>query len=279
MRKENGLVIFECDKDANGKEILNSSQRNNELVWPSEKSKPKAQYRTSWKNMCNVTSMVMGLEYAGYSFPDGKWKQPEDNLAEFILTSKDVLEHWKNKCPAQYDLFVKSLEGKLTAEQVKRDLLFPTEIHTYLSMGVCKWIGTTATYFRTYESFIESLWVNMVEDDLPLVISTTFGGFGHIVCCTGVAYDEKEYEAAKSIESALTCPKCGTAVTANFPTPKGIYVDDPWGKYNPKTNQYDAPNGGNDIFIPWDVVVARVKPCGSTDIKWAHSFRKGIASV
>ena len=68
MRKENGLIIFECDKDENGKEILNSSQRNNQLVWPSVKSKPKAQYRTNWSNMCNVTSMVMGLEYAGFTF-------------------------------------------------------------------------------------------------------------------------------------------------------------------------------------------------------------------
>ena len=63
------------------------------------------------------------------------------------------------------------------------------------------------------------------------------------------------------------------------PTPEGIYVDDPWGKYNPKTNKYDAPNGGNDIFIPWDVVVKRVKPANSEDVKWMHLFYHGLAAV
>ena len=60
MLEKNGIVTFECDKDKDGYEIVNSSQRNNELIWPSETAKPKAQYRTSWKNMCNVTSMIMG---------------------------------------------------------------------------------------------------------------------------------------------------------------------------------------------------------------------------
>ena len=101
------LIVFTSDEGRG-----HFSQRNNELVWPSVKSKPHAQYRTSWKNMCNVTSMVMGLYYAGYSLPDGKWNQPEDNLAEFILTSKELLNKWKVQAPAQYDLFIKSLDRK-----------------------------------------------------------------------------------------------------------------------------------------------------------------------
>ena len=59
---------------------MNSSQRNNELVFPDPKKYPKAQYTTNWKNMCNVTSYIMFLEYAGAKFPSGKFNQPEDNL-------------------------------------------------------------------------------------------------------------------------------------------------------------------------------------------------------
>ena len=265
MRKENGLIIFECDKDENGKEILNSSQRNNQLVWPSVKSKPKAQYRTNWSNMCNVTSMVMGLEYAGFTFPDGPYNQPEDNLGLFILTDRVLLDKWKNQAPAQYDLFIKSQDGKLTKDQVDKYLYFPTELHDYLSLGVNRWLGTKATKFTTSFSFKKMLELEMVFENSPIVLSTTFGGFGHIVCCTGVAYkDETVFSDKEELPG---------------PTPAGIYVDDPWGKYNPATNKYDAPNGGNDIFIPWDVVVKRVKPANSEDVKWMHLFYHGLAAV
>ena len=36
------IGIYVCDKDKDGYEIVNSSQRNNELIWPSETAKPKA---------------------------------------------------------------------------------------------------------------------------------------------------------------------------------------------------------------------------------------------
>lgn len=265
MRKENGLIIFECDKDENGKEIPNFSQRNNQLVWPSVKAKPKAQYRTNWTNMCNVTAMVMSLSYAGFTLPDGPYSQPEDNLGLFILTDKVLLDKWKNQAPAQYDLFIKSLDGKLTKEQVDRYLYFPTELHDYLSLGVNRWLGTTATKFTTSYSFKKMLELEMVFGNLPIVLSTTFGGFGHIVCCTGVAYKDGTVFSDKE--------------EVPGPTPAGIYVDDPWGKYNPTTNKYDAPNGGNDIFIPWDVVVKRVKPANSENVKWMHLFYHGLAAV
>lgn len=258
--KNGKLLVFSAD-EGDGY----YSQRNNELIWPSVKSKPKAQYRTCWKNMCNVTSMVNALCKAGFTFPDGPYNQPEDNLGLFILTNKELLEKWKKQAPAQYDLFIKSQDGKLTEEQVKKYLYFPTELHNYLSLGVNKWLGTTATRFTTSYSFKKMLELEMVFGNSPIVISTTFGGFGHIVCCTGVAYEE------------------GTTFNNNDdfpgPTPKGIYVDDPWGKYNPATNKYDAPNGGNDIFIPWDVVVKRVKPANSDDVKWMHLFYHGLAAV
>lgn len=261
MTEKDGILTFESDKDKNGNDILNSSQRNNELIWPTEKEYPKAQYRTSWKNMCNVTSYVMALEYSGWKFPKGKFKQPEDNLGYFILTDKSVREKMKKNAPVMYDLWMKSLEGKCTEKELKYDMYFPTELHDYLSFGANKWLGKEASQFETNKPFCLALYQNMVQNNLPLVVSTTFGGFGHIVCVTGVQYTRKDFD------------------TLNVPNPTAIIVDDPWGKYNPKTNKYDAPNGGNDIIIPWDVVVQRVKPAGSDVVKWVHTFKHGIATV
>lgn len=257
MTEKNGIFTYECDRDPDGAEILNSSQRNNELVWPSVKEKPKAQYRTSWKNMCNVTSYVMALEYAGWKFPGGPYKQPEDNLGLFILTNKDVRDYFKNRDKHMYDLFMKSLDGKCTDIELEQ-MYFPTELHNFLSYGANNWIGENVSMFVQNESFVRQLFEQMVCNNLPMVISTNFGGFGHIVTVTGV-----QYKGRPDIHSI----------------PTGIIVDDPWGKYNPTTNVYDAPNGGNDILIPWDRVVKSVKPYGSADTKWMHLFKHGEATI
>lgn len=270
MTEKNGIVTFECDKDSEGNEIGNSSQRNNELVWPSETAKPHAQYRTSWKNMCNVTSYVMFLEYAGYKFPAGKFKQPEDNLGYHILNSKAVMEKYARECPSMYKSFLRSLEGQCSQKELE-NMYFPNELHDYLCFGANEWIGTTAAVFSTKTNFKKILWRNMVLDNLPLVISTNFGGFGHIVCVTGVQYKKEDWMAGKSFEGE----------DGELPeiTPVAIIVDDPWGKYNPKTNKYDAPNGGNDIVVPWERVVASVKPYNSETVKWTHSPKHAIATI
>ena len=271
MTEKNGIVTFECDKDPEGKEIENSTQRNNELVWPSVTNKPNAQYRTSWKNMCNVTSYRMALEYAGYNFPVGRFKQPEDNLGEFILTSKDVMAKYAKECPAMYKSFLRALDGQCSTQELE-NMYFPNELHDYLCYGANLWIGTNAAKFSTSINFKKALWRYMVEDNLPMVISTKFGGFGHIVCVTGVQYNKADYETGKAFRGVNK---------EDWPeiTPISIIIDDPWGKYNPRTNKYDAPNGGNDIIVPWDRVVSTVKPCNSDTVKWAHTFTHGIATV
>ena len=266
MTTKNGFVIFECDKDEKGNEILNSTQRNNQIIWPAPHEKPRTQYKTSWKNTCNVTSYVMALEYAGFKFPSGPYKQPEDNLALYILTSKLVDDKYKKSCPAMYKTYMKALEGNCSEKELD-DVYPPIELHDYLCYGANLWIGTTAAKFSQNIDFKKALWKFMVKDNLPIVVSTTFGGFGHIVCVTGVQYKEADYLAHKDDKEIPSI------------TPDSIIVDDPWGKYNPKTNKYDATTGGNDIVIPWDVVVARVKPAGSQTQKWAHTFNHGMATV
>lgn len=275
MTEKNGIVTFECDKDSKGNEILNSSQRNNELVFPDPKKYPKAQYTTNWKNMCNVTSYIMFLEYSGAKFPSGKFNQPEDNLGYFILTDKRILEKYRKSQPVLYNAWQKTFTGTATKADIE-NAYPPTELHDYLSMGANLWLGYEASGFSTNVNFKKKLWEEMVENDNPLVISTTFGGFGHIVCVTGVQYNKNDYEAIKATK--LTGGNVDAMIDSV--TPVGIIIDDPWGKYNPKTNKYDAPNGGNDIVIPWDVVVARVKPANSKSVKWAHFIKnKGMATV
>ena len=216
--------------------------------------------------MCNVTSYVMALEYAGWNFPVGQYKQPEDNLGKFILTSKEVIDKYAKECPAMYKSFLRCLEGQCSQKELE-NVYFPNELHDYLCFGANKWIGSTAAKFNTNIDFKKALWKFMVKDNLPMVISTKFGGFGHIVCVTGVQYTEADYNAHKD-DTELPSLK-----------PISIIVDDPWGKYNPKTNKYDAPNNGNDIIVPWDRVVTTVKPCDSETVKWAHTFNHGIATV
>ena len=272
MTEKNGILTFECDKDAQGNELLNSSQRNNEIVWPSPSKFPNAQYRTSWKNTCNCTSYIMALEYAGYIFPVGPYKQPEDNLALSILQSDKIMARYQKEMPAMYKSFLRCKNGQCSAEELK-NVCFPIELHDYLCARANEWIGTTAAKFSTNVNFKKALWRYFVKDNLPMVISTTFGGFGHIVCVTGVQYAKSDFEKGKAIE----------AETKENPevTPVAIIVDDPWGDASKsKFEKYPEGGGcGNDIIVPWDIVVKKVKPAGSDCAKWAHVFNHAAAII
>lgn len=255
-------ITFECDKDERGIEMSNYSQRNNQLVYPPVVDFPKAQYRTSWKNMCNVTSMVMALEYAGFKFPSGEFEQPEDNLAQFILTNTATLNEYEKCYPAMYKTWIDSLTGKAG---INADIYPPTEIHSLLSCGTNKWLQTEATKFETDRFFLGALYQNLnpsFGNPKPLVVSTTFGGFGHIVVITGAKYYKADLKGGD-----------------NVPTPISIIIDDPWGKYNYLTNKYDLPNCGNDIEIPFEVALSRIKPINDKNCKWIHTFNDSVKLV
>jgi hypothetical protein len=136
-----GMVINVSE----GKE--NYSQRNN-LIKPFES--------------CNVTSMVMALEYMGYVFPKGEFGQPEDNLRTFMETN--------GKNP---------------------------ELHAELSEYTNKWMGRKVTEFSMLRTISDIL--SELLEGHPVVISGTFPGFptkkakplGHIVCLVGAEWDNK----------------------------------------------------------------------------------------
>lgn len=274
MVKKNGVVTFKCDIKDNGQEILNSTQRNNEIVWPAEKEYPNAQYRTSWKNTCNTTSYVQALEYAGWIFPQGKYKQPEDNLAYFILTDERIREAYKKGQPTMYNIWIKSLAGQCNKQELA-NCYPPNELHAYLAQGANLWLNSTAAQFSTNTNFVKALWRYFVYDNLPIVVSTNFGGFGHIVTVVGASWTEADYE--KGNKAFLDSEK------KSYPDvePQSVIVDDPWGNLNLKTNTYPAGGGGsgNNKEIPWQFVVDHFKPLGSRTCKWTHTFKHGMATV
>lgn len=270
MTEKNGILTFKCDDD---KPV--SSQRDNRFnlqeLWKDKY--PKNQCVVKGSTMCNFTSYINALFYAGWIFPSGPYEQPEDNFAYFFFTDPRIDEYFKKTLPAPYALYKKGLEGKCTDWEVKNSLTPPNEFHDILSYGANLWLNFPhATTFSENINFLKCLWRYLVVDNLPIVVSTTFGGFGHIVTVTGVQYDKSSFEEGKKFynETKIELPEI---------TPKAIIIDDSWGKYNPKTNKYDSAEVGNDIIIPWDVVVAKVKPCGSDKTKRAHTFRHGATTI
>jgi hypothetical protein len=127
----------------------NYSQRNN-LIKPLES--------------CNVTSMVMALDYLGYQFPKGEHEQPEDNLREFIES------YGKNP-----------------------------EVHAELSEYTNKWMGRKVTDFNTNRKIRDIL--TELLAGRPVVISGTFPGhptkkpkpLGHIVCLVGAEWPGNDW--------------------------------------------------------------------------------------
>ena len=132
---------------SDGKE--NYSQRNNEIK-PLES--------------CQVTSMVMGLDYCGYSFPYGKYSQPEDNLRAFIEE-----KGWN------------------------------PEFHEYLSQGTNEWMGRLVTKF--YSNLPLNVIMSEILSNRPVVISGAFPGYpvnrtsplNHVVCLVGFEWEDNNY--------------------------------------------------------------------------------------
>jgi hypothetical protein len=129
---------------------MNFSQRNNAIM-------PLA--------TCQVTSMVMGLSYLGWEFPEGKYKQPEDNLEAYFLA-----------------------QGK------------NHEIHANLAEYTNRWLGKAAVSFSTQRMLSQI--VNELVEGRPVIMSGQFPGFptrrikplGHVVCLAGCEWQPAHAE-------------------------------------------------------------------------------------
>jgi hypothetical protein len=119
---------------------------------------------------CNVTSMVMALDYLGYRFPAGEYDQPEDNLRKFIEDN--------GKSP---------------------------ENHADLSEFTNRWMNKQVTKFTTGKRISEIF--SELLDGRPVVISGTFPGYphphlnkagnpealGHIICLVGAEWKGNDW--------------------------------------------------------------------------------------
>lgn len=257
-----------------GDESKYYSQRNNQLVWPDKNKFPNSQIKVDWATMCNVTAMCEALDIAGWKFPVGVHDQAEDNLGQFILDSKKIDDMYSKKLPAMYKSYIRALLGQATQAELK-EVYTPIELHDFLSAGTNLWIGSTATQFSTATNFKKALWLNFVEHNLPIVLSTTFGGFGHIVVCTGFNIAEEEFQKAYKFR------KANKQLPDDFKV-DSIIVDDPWGNCSKSSfNSYPAGGGGKGcrIDVPWDIVVKKIKPLNSETVKWTHTFKEGVAII
>ena len=122
-------------------------------------------------NTCNVTSMIMALDYLGYEFPDGKYERPTDNLHCF-MEEKELRPTW----------------------------------HEELSLATNLWMGQFITEFSTERPIPEIL--NELKGGRPVVLSGDFPGYpikrpqgplGHIVVLVGADWDGPDTGLPSSI--------------------------------------------------------------------------------
>lgn len=244
--------VFNVDENK-----LNYSQRNNQFKWSYKEAFVKS------STECNVTSIAMALDYAGYIFPEGDFEQPEDNLAASIMKSQLVEEEYKKRYPALYEAY----------KAGKKDAYTPNEIHKLLEIGTNEWLGRDVDTF--YENYpIVDLRKELVFNVSPVVTSCLAPNgvdangkqkyLNHIVCITGVAYSEDSYKKALSSNTDIWTM-----------TPDFWFIDDPWGY----TLNYSSGKSGNDVVVSNERFLTLVKPIGNNIAKYAHIFKKPVATV
>ena len=196
------------------------------MIYKVEKGKSNYSQRNNLlkpNSACNTTSIVMALDYIGYSFPKGGYKQPEDNLTEY-MDSQEMLEYrdaWADnsnlKWPKDYR---------------------PAEIAHCLEVGSNRWLGANAV------KFIESIDCHHIFFEIikgrPVVLSTAFTTAGHVVVLVGIETSQKHiYEPDEIRLDTIT----------------KIFIDDPFGNVN---KQY-ADTKGNDVEITMPFFFSHVK--------------------
>ncbi len=194
----------------------------------------------------------MALDYAGFKFPEGTFDQPEDNLANHIMTSEFVDKEYARRYPAMYKAYKNDEKGCYT----------PNEVHKLLEIGVNEWMGCEVDTFNDSTPLIDII-SDIAEKQSPVVISGAFPQkkadgtittYHHIVCLVGVAF-EKEYKPGMM--------------------PDYFVIDDPWGY----THDYSTGKSGNDVFISKSQFISWLKPVNNEKVKFAHRLAKPVAVV
>jgi hypothetical protein len=236
-----GNVIFNVSDG-----LANFSQRNNEYI-------DKVTKKTTAFVACNVTSMAMGLTYAGHHIPN-KYPgldQPEDQLIKFCQEDPGAIDYYKSTQPAMYAAWMARA----------KDCYAPNEVHDVLSHDINAFMGYKATYFGTSVK-VSDLMSDIALNGLPIVVSGTFCGFGHVVCLVG-------FMASKDILGKIAAANAVTDECRGLV--KAWIIDDPYGNFH---NGYKPVLPGNDIQMSNDEFYSMSKPVNDHYVKFAHRFTK-----
>lgn len=219
------------------------SQRDNELCYVN------GDYKVDWSCMCNVTALCESLKIAGYSFPQGDYKQPEDNLANFILHSEKIDNLYLTRYPSLYKQW----------KVGNRTSYSPLEIHDLLSIGVNYWFNKTVDIFYTNMN-INLILNQVINNRIPVPTSVKFGSLNHIISITGASWDNLDEEEAKVCNVKPDC----------------IFYDDPYGKWDFKLNRYTEKDilSGYCNRMSYSQFISSIKPLDSNSVKWAHIICK-----
>lgn len=238
----------------------NYSQRNNTYVHTNSKGAIDVKAGT----MCNVTSICQALDYNGWKFPNlGNFKQPEDALANFIMTSPEVDAFYKAKMPSLYKDYK---DQKM--KNGKPDYYTPNELHLCLAYGTNLWLGCTNAVTFKENCKIWDIFNELLEGR-SCVISGQFNGLGHIVTLVGARWQYKE-NSKTSVSQKLN------EIIKNKVLPTSVIIDDPYGNFR---NGYKAGYSGNDIVMTIDEFFKMIKPLNNHTVKWCQVIKSGAALV
>jgi hypothetical protein len=239
----------------------NYSQRNNLFKWVHPKNDKLTMDALS---ECNVTSIVMALDYAGWIFPkDSKYSQPEDALCNFIFNNPQVLNFYKTKMPAMYEAF----------ERGDTDAYTPNLVHEVLAFGANTWLGCTKAVEFSATRSISSIFNRIIGNNIPVVMSGTFPytnaagkktTIGHINVLVGLEY---ELEIDSPTESDFDFNKV---------KPVSLLADDPYGDLHAN---FSATSNRNNIRIPYDEFITYYKPLNDNSIKFGHFIAPPAALI
>ncbi len=245
------------------KDFENYSQRNNVLVPNSS---------------CGPTNMIQALEYSHWHWNNSLYpelKQPEDKLTKFCRTNEEVLNYYATHYKAMYENWLNEA-GNLAKQQHKKywevdckNSYPPNEVHDVMNYATNLFIGYSAEDLKNMKlrpvtnfvnQFKESTVVSSILSGVPVVSSVKFNGYGHYVTIVGFTADIPEDFDENNI--------CLLKIEDSI---KEYIIDNTYGRFNFKTNKYDAVSG-NDEHIEKTKFLSMVKPV-------MHTFTKGAATV
>jgi len=199
---------------------------------------------------CNTTSMIAALFYRKVTFPTSTiYKQPEDDLTNFLLTDSRVDAFYRKESPIEYSKYIIANKNPKIAYP-------PNQVHSVLSYGTNLWLGKSQneiTIFKQTASIQEVLYE--VIKGKPVVQGGLWNNLHHITCIVGFSTsqdDIKDIKDSKDIDLSLV---------------DSIIMDDSFGDFHAG---YKIQNG-NDIRITTDEY-HKLVIIQNSNIKMGHFF-------